>query len=102
MKHKKELQLGADLEKKVQHTPNEIMQEAINAVVVASRGRLMTGQVAAMVVDIIRELLHWSFMKPGAHRTPADILDEAMMMNSDFGSTDATSQMPGKPVKFDA
>lgn len=77
----KDKQLGLNLEKEVQHTPTEIMQEAVSALLVEAQSRRISGETAAEMVEIIRELLHWAFSKPGVHSTPAELLVATLAMN---------------------
>lgn len=91
-------QMGIDLEKEVQHTPNEIMQQMIDALIVAVHNRLMSGDTAATVVEITRELIHWSFSRPGAHGTPADLLAQTLDM---VKTNDVFRKEPGGKPKID-
>lgn len=90
----------SELEKEVQHTPKEIMQQTIEAVLLAAQGRLLSAEAAQFSVEIFREIIHWSFSKDGMHPTPVEIvkntLDSMPGVGINFGMTPA-----GKP-KLDA
>lgn len=98
MEEKEANVIGVNVEAQNQHTPNEIMQQMVDALITAVHLRVMTGETAASVVEIMRELIHWSFMKPGTHGTPAELLTETMQIVGDFG----VPGKDGKPQKFDA
>ncbi len=91
-------QLGANLEKEIQHTPNEIMQQMIDALIIAVHSQLMSGDTAATVIEITRELLHWAYMKPGSHQTPAEMIIETLAATS---VVKTTADEKGK-LKLDA
>ncbi len=85
----KDKELGIELEKEVQYTPAEILEQMIAALIVAVQGRQMSGETAALMIELMRELLHWAFMKPGTHSTPSEILSAALQMNTTKQKSDA-------------
>lgn len=95
---------GINLEKEAQHTPQEIMQQMIDALIIAVHGRLLSGETAGTVVEITRELIHWSFSKPGAHGAPSELLAATLAMSDDnvFGNFGANSKTKDGKPKLDA
>lgn len=91
-----EKQLGIDLEKENQRTPQEMLHTMTDALLIAAQFRIMTGETAAQMVELTRELLHWAFSKPGVHPTPAELLYESLML-----SKETKQDSPGKS-KLDA
>src|SRR5512143_3846731 len=79
-----------ELEDTPQHTPTEVYQAAVAAIIVAAGYHMVTKSAAQVFVEILRETLHWQFAKPGTHPTPAEMLQEFVMMTMAPASSDAT------------
>jgi hypothetical protein len=85
------------LEKEAQHTPEEILKQMVEVLVVAAHNQMLTMAQVAAVVNITRELIHWAFIKPGGHATPAEMLSAAL-----FARGVAEPAAKDGKLKFDA
>ncbi len=66
------------LEEQAQYGPDEAFEVAMEGLEEAVRsGMLISPREIQVISMLFREFLHWLYLKPGLHGTPASLLREA-------------------------